>query len=261
MKHNYSFYIWNDIFITSAYLVAKCMDWCRRQSHIYKTMKRVSISATIFCFCLFVSLLSLFWLIHFSPTTVSSIMGGSLSSYMCSIAPERAKVGSCYSHMRGSGSAADFQTVPTVATVFSRSLCCRLSLTFTLISKNLSIQGSLDLLLYWSLYNYAAYAAPNTAVQCVLDNHIWGLYYRRCYCVCMCWGRTSRICHFLRCLGQLSTVLTKDESPTKDIPLPLVGVFYSPSIEHYVERTSILCLVGRRDHDIHIYYWHVKHAV
>ena len=45
--------------------------------------------------------------------------------------------------------AADSQGVPTVATGVSKSLCCRLTLAFTLTSENLS------LLLYWSLYNYA----------------------------------------------------------------------------------------------------------
>ena len=36
-------------------------------------------------------------------------------------------------------SAADYQTVPTVATGVSKLLCCRLTLTFTLTSENLSL--------------------------------------------------------------------------------------------------------------------------
>ena len=51
----------------------------------------------------FVSLLSHFWLIHFSPTPALSTISRPLSSYMCSITPETAKVGSSYSQMRGPG--------------------------------------------------------------------------------------------------------------------------------------------------------------
>ena len=69
-------------------------------------------------------------------------------------------------------SAADSQTVPTVATGVSKPLYCRLTLTFTLTNENLSLY--ITLLLYWSLYNYAAHAAdiltPTTVVQGV-DNH------------------------------------------------------------------------------------------
>ena len=62
---------------------------------------------------------------------------------------------------------ADSQTVPTVATGVSKLLCCRLTLTFALTSENLSLY--ITLLLYWSLYNYAAHAAdiltPTTVYQ------------------------------------------------------------------------------------------------
>ena len=131
-------------------------------------------------------------------------------------------------------SAADFQTVPTVATGVSKPLCCRLTLTFTLTSENLSLYTTL--LRCWSLYNYAAHAAdvltPTICVQGV-DNHSWGLYFRRCYCICICWGRSSRIFRFWRRLGQLRTVLTKDESPhTGYIFTPWVVSFTPLSIEH-----------------------------
>ena len=57
---------------------------------------------------------------------------------------------------------------------------------------------------YWSVYNYAAHAAdiltPTTVVQGV-DNHSRGLYCHRCYCIRVCWGRSSRIFHFSRWLG------------------------------------------------------------
>ena len=72
--------------------------------------------------------------------------------------------------------AADSQTVPTVATGVSKPLRCRLTITFTLTSQNLSLYTFL--LLYWSLYNYAAHAAdiltPTTVVQGVA-NHSRGL--------------------------------------------------------------------------------------
>ena len=80
---------------------------------------------------------------------------------------------------------------------------------------------------YWSLYNYGAHAAdiltPTTVVQGV-DNHSWGLYCRHCYCICVCWGRSSRLFHFPRWLGQLSTVRTKDESTHRLHIYPLGGV-------------------------------------
>ena len=99
---------------------------------------------------------------------------------------------------------------------------------------------------YWSLYNYAAHAAdiltPTTVVQGV-DNHSWGLNCRRCYCIRVFWGRSSRIFHFSRWLGQLSTVLTKDESPHTGYTFtPWVVSFTPPSIEQ-VRGTSILRLI------------------
>ena len=77
--------------------------------------------------------------------------------------------------------------VPTVVNGVSKPLCCRFNLTFTLTCENQSL--CITLLLYWSLYNYAAHAAdiltPTTVVQGV-DNHSWCLYYRRCYWFCVC---------------------------------------------------------------------------
>ena len=125
--------------------------------------------------------------------------------------------------------AANSQTVPTAATGVSKPLCCRLTLTFTMTSHNLS--SYITLLLYWSLYNYAAHAAdiltPTTVVQGV-DNHSWGLYCRRCHCICICWGRSSRIFHFSRWLGQLSRPNQGRESSHRLHLYPLGGIFYSP---------------------------------
>ena len=130
-----------------------------------------------------------------------------LSSSMCSIAPETADFGSSYNRMRGPGIGCWFSDR-------SKYSHWSLTLTFTLTSENISLYTTL--LFYWSFYNYAAHAAdiltPTTVVQ-VGDNHSWGLYCRRCYWIRVCWGRSSRIFHFSRRLGQLSAVLTKDESP------------------------------------------------
>ena len=148
-------------------------------------------------FCLFVSLLSHFWLIHLFHLHIHM--------------PYQAYVGLCQatcvqSHQRQPRSAvaiatcevqvsaADSQTVPTVATGDSKPLCCRLTLTLTLTNENLSLY--ITLLFYWSLYNYAARAAdiltPTTVVQGV-DNHSWGLYCHRCYCILVCWSFQSDI--------------------------------------------------------------------
>ena len=52
-------------------------------------------------YCLFVSFLNHFCLIHvFTPTPALSFISRLLSTYMCSIAPETAKVGSSYNGMR-----------------------------------------------------------------------------------------------------------------------------------------------------------------
>ena len=89
---------------------------------------------------LFVSLLSHFWLIHlfylhllYQPyvglcqaTRVQSHQRQSTSAVA---------IATCEVQV----SAADYQTVSTVATGVSKPLCCRLTLTFTLTSENLSL--------------------------------------------------------------------------------------------------------------------------
>ena len=97
------------------------------------------ISVCLFV-CLFVSLLSHFWLIHlfylhllYQPyvglcqaTRVQSHQRQSTSAVA---------IATCEVQV----SAANYQTVPTVATGVSKPLCCRLTLTFTLTSENLSL--------------------------------------------------------------------------------------------------------------------------
>ena len=79
---------------------------------------------------LFVSLVSHFWLIHFSPTPALSIIYRPLSSYMCSITPETVKVDSSYSHMRGPGIGCWFS---------DRSNCSQWSFGAAVLSINLNI--------------------------------------------------------------------------------------------------------------------------
>ena len=147
---------------------------------------------------MFVSLLSHVWLIHFFHPHLLYQTYVSLCQATCVQSHQRqprsaVAIAACGVQV----SAVDSQTVPTVATGVSKPLCCRLTLTFTLTSDNLSLY--ITLLLYWSLYNYAVHAAdiltPTTVVQGV-DNHSRGLYCRRCYCICVCWGRSSRISTF-----------------------------------------------------------------
>ena len=184
--------------------------WRKHQLQIPSNLSRRYIWLDSWC---------IIWLIHFfSPTPALSTICRPLSIHMCSIIPETAKVGSSYSHL---------------------PLCCQLTLTFTLTSDNLLL--CITLLFRW-LYNYAPNAAdiltPPTVEQGV-SNHSWGLYCRRCYCICIGWGRSSRIFHLSRWFGQLRTVLTKDDSPYTGDLYTLGGVFYSP--KHRA--------LGRRDFD------------
>ena len=169
--------------------------------------------------CLFVCFITKSFLPYsfFPPTPALSTIPRPMSSSMCSITPETASVGSSYNHI----------WVPGISCWFSdRSNCSHWSftLTFTLTSENLSLYTTLLLLLL-----LADILTPTTVVQGA-DNHSWGLYSRRCYCIRVCWGRSSRIFHFLRWLGQLSTVLTKNE--TAHTGYTWVVSFTPPSIQH-----------------------------
>ena len=112
----------------------------------------------IILLCLFVSLIIHFWLIHFFHLHLLYQPYVGLCQATCVQSHQRqprSAVAIATSEVQVS--AADSQTVPTVATEVSKPLCCRLTLTFTLTSEKLS--SDTTLLLYWSLYNYAAHAA------------------------------------------------------------------------------------------------------
>ena len=73
-------------------------NWLERPNFIHC---RTKIFVKSF-FCLFLSLLNYFWLIHFHIHLLYQPYAG-LASYMCSITLEMAKGGSSYSHMPGPG--------------------------------------------------------------------------------------------------------------------------------------------------------------
>ena len=181
-------------------------------------------------------------------------------------------------------------TVSTAATGVWKPLCCRLTLTFTLTIENLS--RSITLLLYWSLYDYAAHAAdiltfPPVRLTCQgpvsltvfycntnsmeisfhshLDsNTVIATKFCTCHDSCKkivaiwwpateLWQGEVSIEFELpakknvseRALGQLSTFLTKDESPHADYTFnPWVVSLTPPRIEPYVGGTSILRRAG-----------------
>ena len=134
-------------------------------------------------------------------------------------------------------SAADSQTVPTVVTGVSKPLCCRLTLTFYTDQWEPIVRYHSITFTFTGPYTtlqptLLTSLTPTTVVQGV-DNHRWGLYCRRCYCIHVCWRCSSRIVHFSRWLDQLSTVLTNDESPHTGYTFtPWVVSFTPPSIEH-----------------------------
>ena len=162
-----------------------------------------SFSFFVLFVCLFVSLLSHFWLIHFFHLRMLYQLYLGLCQAPCVQSHQRQPMSAVpITACEAQASAADSQTVPTVVTGVSKPLCCRFTLTFTLTSE---LCTTLLLYVCWSLYNYAAHAAdiltPTTVVQGVY-NHSWGLYCRRCCCInlvvyyectkrCIVWLTTS----------------------------------------------------------------------
>ena len=105
--------------------------------------------------CLFVSLLSHFWLNHFFHLRLLYQPYLGLCQAPCVQSHQRQPMSAvATTACEVQVSAADSQTVPTVVTGVSKPLCCRLTLTFTLTSVPLYY-----FYFYWSLYNYAAHAA------------------------------------------------------------------------------------------------------
>ena len=177
---------------------------------------------------MFVSLLSHFWLINsfYLHLLYQPYVG--LCQVTCVQSHQRqptsaVAIATCEVQV----SAADSHTVPTVATGVSKPLCCRLTLTFTLTSENLSLYITLLLLLVviqlcsprcWHLgSNYWG-----------ADNHSWGLYCRRCYCICVCWSFQTDIPLFTLTWPAKHSPNQGWESTHRLHLYPLGGVFYSP---------------------------------
>ena len=98
--------------------------------------------------CLFVSLLSHFWLIHLFYLHLLYQPYVGLCQATCVQSHHRQPtLAVAIATGEVQVSAADSHTVPTVATGVSKPLCCRLTLTFTLTSENLSLYITLLLLL------------------------------------------------------------------------------------------------------------------
>ena len=152
-----------------------------------------------------------FWSINFRPPPALSIIFRPLSSFMCSITPETAMVGSSFSHMRS----------PGIAWLSERSHCSQ-----------------------WSFEGAVLPIDPNIYTdqrEPIVIYHFITLLVVIQLCIPRCWYLDSNYCR-TRCrqsqlrfvlsplllllrllgtfqsdipfrLGQLSTVLTKDESP------------------------------------------------
>ena len=106
----------------------------------------------IACNIFFFSLLSDFWLIHLFYLHLLYKPYVGLCQATCVQSHQRqptsaVAIATAIATCEVQVSAADYQTVPTVATGVSKPLCCRLTLTFTLTSKNLSLYITLLLLL------------------------------------------------------------------------------------------------------------------
>ena len=102
----------------------------------------------MYIYCLFVSLLSHFWLIHsfYLHLLYQPYVG--LCQATCVQSHQRQPTSAvAIATYEVQVSAADSHTVPTVATRVSKPLCCRLTLSFTLTSGNLSLYITLLLLL------------------------------------------------------------------------------------------------------------------
>ena len=90
--------------------------------------------------CLFVSLLSHFWLIHlFNLHLLYQPYVGLCQAIRVQSHQRQSTSSVAIATCEVQVSAADYQTVPTVATGVSKPLCCRLTLTITLTSENLSL--------------------------------------------------------------------------------------------------------------------------
>ena len=171
----------------------------------------------------------------FPPTPALSTISRSLSSSMCSITPETANVCSSYNRMRGPGIGCwssdrsncshwsfEAAVLPINPNIYTDQCTTRLLLLLLVLIQLCSPRC-------WHLdSNYCRTRCRQSQLRFVLSPLLL---------------RSSRIFHFSHWLGQLSTVVTKDESPHTGYTFtPWVVSFTPPSIEHKVGGTSILRL-------------------
>ena len=137
----------------------QCIPSCNDLFWVYKKVGSSVVHQRLVntCLLLFLSLPCHFWLIHFyhlyllHQPCVGFCQATCVQSHQ---RQPRSPVAKATYEVQIS--TADSLTVPTATNGVSKSLCCRLTLIFTLTSANLSLY--ITLLLYWSLYNYAAHA-------------------------------------------------------------------------------------------------------
>ena len=162
----------------------------------FMSICQVRLSTTIYIS--FVSLFSHFWLIRFSPTPALSTILRPLSSSMCPITPETAKVARSYNCRRGPGIGCWFS---------DRSNCIHWSFEATVLPINPNIYTD-----QWEpivIYHSITFTGPCTTMQPTL--------------------LTSWYSHFSRWLGQLKYSPNQGWESTHRLHIyPLGGVFYSP---------------------------------
>ena len=184
-------------------------------------------------FCLFVCFITKSFLTYsfVLPTSTLSTICRPLSSYTCLITPETVNVGSSYSHIRGPG---------VGYWLSDRSNCSHWSLEPAVLPINPNIYTD-----QWEpivIYHYITLTGRYTTMQPTLltsslqlvlvaqgvDNHSWGLYCRRCYCICVCWSFQSDIPLFTLTRPAKHSPNQGWESTHRLHLYPLGGVFYSP---------------------------------
>ena len=195
----------------------------------YGVTRPQRIKKNINClFCLFVCFITQSFLTYsfVLPTSTLSTICRPLSSYTCSITPETIVAIATYEVQV---SATDYQTVPTVATGVSNLLP---------INPNIYTYQWEPIVIYHSITLTGRYTTMQptpltSSLQLVLvvqgvDNHSWGLYCRRCYCICVCWLFQSDIPLFTLTRPAKHSPNQGWESTHRLHLYPLGAVFYSP---------------------------------
>ena len=198
-----------------------------------------------------VSLLSHFWLIHLVYLHLSLApdpWNGSSKGYLHLL--YQPYVGRCQatrvqSHQRQSTSAVAIATAKCrLLIIIYRSNCSHLSFEAAVLPINPNIYTD-----QWEpvvIYHYITLTGGYTTMQPTLltswlqllsynmyniqgvDNHSWGLYCRRCYCICVCWSFQSDIPLFTFTWPAKHSPNQGWESTYRLHLYPLGGVFYSP---------------------------------